>query len=140
GCDSHFGCGYGPLVQSNSGLSAPASPDARVRSGDAANARLPIDIRRLPWIRRLAADYVFDHSRVGDFFAGNPDDPAAWRDAIARTHQHRRQREAIAGIVQAQQRRRGAPEPAIAAAALLRDPQTVAVVTGQQAGLFGEIG
>jgi bacillithiol biosynthesis cysteine-adding enzyme BshC len=118
-------------------VSAPANPDARGRSGDAASARLPIDIRRFPWIRRLAADYVFDHSRVADFFAGNPDDPAAWRDAIARTHQHPRQREAIADVVQAQQRARGATEAAISATALLRNPQTVAVVTGQQAGLFG---
>ena len=125
-------------VQSDSGVSTPASPDTRARGGDAASARLPIDIRRFPWIRRLAADYVFDHSRVADFFAGNPDDPAAWRDAIARTHQHRRDREAIANLVQAQQRARGASDAAISATALLRNPQTVAVVTGQQAGLFGE--
>jgi uncharacterized protein YllA (UPF0747 family) len=124
-------------VQSDSGVSTPASPDTRARGGDAASARLPIDIRRFPWIRRLAADYVFDHSRVADFFAGNPDDPAAWRDAIARTHQHRRDREAIANLVQAQQRARGASDAAISATALLRNPQTVAVVTGQQAGLFG---
>jgi bacillithiol biosynthesis cysteine-adding enzyme BshC len=125
-------------VQSQSGLSAQAHPDTRARSGDAAaGTRLPIDIRRFPWIRRLAADYVFEHSRVADFFAGNPDDPAAWRDAIARTHRHARQRDAIADLVQAQQRSRGAPEAAISATALLRDPQTVAVVTGQQAGLFG---
>jgi bacillithiol synthase len=124
-------------VQSNSGLSAPASPDTRARGGDTAGARLPIDIRRFPWIRRLAADYVFDYSSVADFFAGNPDDPAAWRDAIARTHQHHRQRDAIADLLQAQQRTRGASEAAILATALLRDPQTVAVVTGQQAGLFG---
>jgi bacillithiol synthase len=124
-------------VHSESGLSAPANLDARARGGDAAAARLPIDIRRFPWIRRLAADYVFDHTRVADFFAGNPDDPAAWRDAIARTHQHRRQREAVADVVQAQQRDRGAPDAAISATALLRDPKTVAIVTGQQAGLFG---
>ncbi|HEY9462764.1 MAG TPA: bacillithiol biosynthesis cysteine-adding enzyme BshC, partial [Vicinamibacterales bacterium] len=130
-------CNSNQQVQSNSGLSAPASPDARTRGGDAASTRLPIDIRRFPWIRRLAADYVFDHSRVADFFAGNPDDPAAWRDAIARTHQHRRNRETIANLVQAQQRARGASDTAISATALLRDPQTVAVVTGQQAGLFG---
>jgi bacillithiol synthase len=80
---------------------------------------------------------VFDHSRVADFFAGNPDDPAAWRDAIARTHQHSRQRDAMADLVQAQQRHRGAPDAAISASALLRDPRTVAIVTGQQAGLFG---
>ena len=125
-------------VQSHSGLSARAQPDARARTGEgAAAARLPIDIRRFPWIRRLAADYVFEHSRVADFFAGNPDDPAAWRDAIARTHRHARQRDAIADVVQAQQRSRGAPDAAISATALLRDPQTVAVITGQQAGLFG---
>jgi len=123
-------------VQSHSGLSAPATPDARARAGET-GARLPIDIRRFPWIRKLAADYVFDHSGLADFYSGNPDDPAAWRDAIARTHQHKRQHDGIAGIVQAQQRARGAPETAISAAALLRDPKTVAVVTGQQAGLFG---
>ena len=124
-------------MQSQSGLSAPAGPDTRARGGDPAGARLPIDIRRFPWIRRLAADYVFDHARVADFFAGNPDDPAAWRDAIARTHQLDRQRDAIADLVQAQQRARGASDAAISATALLRNPQTVAVVTGQQAGLFG---
>ncbi len=46
-------------------------------------------------------------------------------------------RDAVADVVQAQQRRRGAPPEALAAAAQLRDPRTVAVVTGQQAGLFG---
>ena len=80
---------------------------------------------------------MFDYSRVAEFFAGNPDDPAAWRDAIARTHQHSRHCDAIADLVQAQQHRRGAPDAAISASALLRDPRTVAVVTGQQAGLFG---
>jgi bacillithiol synthase len=124
-------------VQSQTGLSAPVSSDARARGGDAAGTRLSIDIRRFPWIRRLAADYVFDHSRVADFFAGNPDDPAAWRDTIARTHQHRRQRDAIADLVHVQQQARGAHDSAISATALLRDPQTVAIVTGQQAGLFG---
>ena len=101
------------------------------------DARLPIDIRRFPWIRRLAADYAFDFGRVAEFFAGNPADPAAWRDAIARTQRHPRNRHGIADILQAQQRARGAPAEAIAAAAQLRDSQTVAIVTGQQAGLFG---
>ena len=101
------------------------------------STRLPIDIRRFPWIRRLAADYAYDYPRLADFFAGTPADPSAWAEAIRRTQRAGRPSEAIANLVQAQLRRRGAPPEAIAAAAQLRDPQTVAVVTGQQAGLFG---
>ena len=43
----------------------------------------------------------------------------------------------MADVLQAQQRRRGAPPEALAAATALRDPATIAIVTGQQAGLFG---
>ena len=103
----------------------------------ATSARLPIDIRRFPWIRRLASDYAFEFDKVADFFAGNPAEPSAWRDAIVRTQRHPRERDAIAAVLQAQQRDRGAPPVAVAAAGRIRDPQTVAVVTGQQAGLFG---
>ena len=111
---------------------------AAERSGhDASTVRLPIDIRRFPWIRRLAVDYAFDYTQVAEFFAGNPDDPASWRDAIARAQRHPRQREAVAQILEAQQQRRGAPPEALSAAAQLRDPRTVAIVTGQQAALFG---
>jgi bacillithiol biosynthesis cysteine-adding enzyme BshC len=98
---------------------------------------LPIDIRRFAWIRRLAADYAFDYSRLADFFAGDPSSADAWRDAIARTQRHGRDRAAIADVLHAQQRRRQAPPEAMAAAAQLRERDTVAIVTGQQAGLFG---
>ena len=99
--------------------------------------RFPIEIRRLPWIKRLAGDYAFEYARVADFFAGDPTDGAAWRDAITRAQRHPRQRDAIADLVLAQQRTRTAPPNALAAAERLRDPETVAIVTGQQAGLFG---
>ena len=118
------------------GLTAtsPASPPG----GDpASSGRLPVDIRRFPWIRRLASDYAFDFSRLADFYAGNPGDPGAWRDAIARASSHRRQRHLVADVLLAQQQRRDAPPEARAAAAQLVDPTSVAIVTGQQAGLFG---
>lgn len=99
--------------------------------------RLAVDIRRFPWIRRLAADYAYDFDRLAPFFSGNPEEPAAWRGAIARTQAHPRERSRIAEIIAAQQRLRNAPPEALAAAARLADRDTVAVLTGQQAGLFG---
>lgn len=103
----------------------------------ATSSRIPVDIRTFPWIRRLASDYAFAYEKVADFFAGNPAEPAAWAGAIARVHGERRQRNRMADILHAQQIRHGAPAEALAAAARLRDSTVVAIVTGQQAGLFG---
>ena len=102
-----------------------------------ASRSIPVDVRRFPWIRRLAADYAHDFSRVAPFFAGDPTDRHAWADAIARTQVHPRRRPEIATLVAAQQRRRRAPDHAVEAATRLADAPTVAVLTGQQAGLFG---
>ncbi len=101
------------------------------------SVRIPVDVRRFPWIRRLAADYAYDFRAVAPFFAGDPADRAAWADAIARTQAHNRRRDEIAALIGAAQRRRGAPPAAIEAGRRLADPRTVAVLTGQQAGLFG---
>ena len=43
----------------------------------------------------------------------------------------------MASVIAAQQQQRKAPARAVEAAARLADPRTVAIVTGQQAGLFG---
>ncbi|MBP7571427.1 MAG: bacillithiol biosynthesis cysteine-adding enzyme BshC [Acidobacteria bacterium] len=98
---------------------------------------MPIDIRRLPWVRPLAADYAYDFERLAPFFAGNPADLAAWREAAKRAGQHPRDRERLVAVIAAQQDRRQAPPEARRAAATLSDARAVAVVTGQQAGLFG---
>jgi bacillithiol biosynthesis cysteine-adding enzyme BshC len=99
--------------------------------------RLGVDIRRFPWVRRLAADYAYDFGRLSPFFAGNPAGAGAWADAIARTQAYPRDRRRVVDILTAQQDRRGATVEARGAAARLLDPRAVAVVTGQQAGLFG---
>ena len=101
------------------------------------SARIPVDIRRFPWIRKLAADYAFQFSSLAPFFSGDPAAPASWSRAIERAQQHSRPRAEVAQIVGAQQVRRNAPAAAREAAATLADPKTVAIVTGQQAGLFG---
>ena len=102
-----------------------------------AATHFPVEIRRFPWIKQLASDYAFDFARVADFFSGDPTSRSAWSDAIARAQRHPRQRDAIADVLQAQQGTRAASPQARAAAERLRDPNTVAMVTGQQAGLFG---
>ena len=98
---------------------------------------IAVDIRRFPWIRRFASDYAFAFDRVARFFAGNPADPRAWSDAIARRQAHTAHSTDIARVVMAQQERRGAPRAAREAAATLADRHTVVIITGQQAGLFG---
>ena len=98
---------------------------------------LSIDVRQVPWVRPLTGDYAFNFDHVAALFAGDPASPEAWRGAIARAQQQARPRAELVRILQAQQSRRGAPQPATAAAASLLDPRSVAVVTGQQAGAFG---
>lgn len=98
---------------------------------------LAVDIRRFPWIRRFATDYAFAFEHVAPYFTGNPAQPDAWAAAIARRQAHRGAPAELARVLTAQQERRGAPAAARSAAARLADPQTVVVITGQQAGLFG---
>src|SRR5207249_10135893 len=88
-------------------------------------------------IRRLAADYAYDFQALAPFFAGDPADAAAWTSSIARTQAHPRKRREISAIIGAQQQRRQAPARAVEAGRRLAEDKTVAIVTGQQAGLFG---
>jgi bacillithiol biosynthesis cysteine-adding enzyme BshC len=102
-----------------------------------APACVGLDLRELPWVRRFAADYAYRFEDLADFFAGNPAEAGAWASVIQRTMAHARDREALASLIERQQRGRGAPAAALEACARLRDPRSVAIVTGQQAGLFG---
>jgi len=96
-----------------------------------------IEIGRYPGVHRLAADYAGAFAPLAGFYAGNPADPQAWRDAIGRTLACSRNRDALADVLAAQIRGREAPAAAAAEAERLRLPDAVAIVTGQQAGMFG---
>jgi len=115
------------------------SADSSLHLSSAADhtSAIPVDVRQFPWIRRLAADYAYNFGAVEPFFAGDPTKPAAWADAIRRAQTQNRRREDIAAVLVGQQERRGAPPAAVEAARSLSNDRTVAVLTGQQAGLFG---
>src|SRR5581483_3901172 len=70
-------------------------------------------------------------------FPGDPADPAAWRQTIARVQRAPHDRARLVDVLGAQLDRRRAPEAAKAAVRTLGDSAAVAVVTGQQAGAFG---
>ena len=98
---------------------------------------ISVDIRRFPWVKKLAADYAFQFSGLAPFFSGDPAAPASWSTAIANAQKHPRRRAELSALLAKQLDRRNAPAAAREAAARLADPNTVAIVTGQQAGLFG---
>ena len=96
-----------------------------------------VDVRRFPGVKRLAAEYTTNFAALESFFSGNPADETAWRAAISAHARPPGTTTALTTLLQAQQRARGAPAAALEAAGRLDDPRSVAVVTGQQAGLFG---
>jgi bacillithiol biosynthesis cysteine-adding enzyme BshC len=121
-------------VTAGQALPSTAAPQADAPSRAPA---LAVDLAELPYVKPFNLAVVSDFANVAGFFAGDPAQPAAWREAIARVTAHPRDRAGIAAALAAQLSARHAPEPARAAAARLADARAVVVATGQQAGTFG---
>jgi bacillithiol biosynthesis cysteine-adding enzyme BshC len=110
------------------------STDATLAAG---LVRDTIPYSRLPWIRPLVDAYVNRFASVASLVPGNPADPAAWRTIADQLRARGLDRRPLVSILHDQQARRGAPAAARDAARRLLEPGTVAIVTGQQAGVFG---
>jgi len=93
----------------------------------------PADLGAFP---DLFVDYCTDFDAVSDFYAGD------WRDAEARKTVAEQaaarpvDRDAVADVLADQNAEWGGGDVAQRNVEALRDPETVAVVTGQQVGLF----
>jgi len=96
-----------------------------------------VSLDRLPWVRGLALTYSSAFNKLAPFYAGNPKSSNAWQERIARIRERSTDRDALVELLTRQQERRQAPEAARRNTARLRDPGSVAVVTGQQAGAAG---
>ncbi len=83
----------------------------------------------LPNTSKLFADFVYHFDRVAGYYEASPMNPDAYRDAAARIDYPESRRAAMAAVLREQ-------NGESAALALFEKPGTVAVVTGQQVGLF----
>jgi bacillithiol biosynthesis cysteine-adding enzyme BshC len=83
----------------------------------------------LPHTSKLFADYVYHFDRVARFYSHDPHDPESFRRAATAIHFPAERRAELVNAL----REQNAPGPALERIA---QPGTVAVLTGQQVGLF----
>ena len=95
-----------------------------------------LDYRELASYKPLFLDYVYRFDRLAPYFPGNPGDPDAWRRVAKTVSDYPRQTKRVAEVLQEQNREMGA-DPAVSQALEALANGALAVVTGQQVGLFG---
>ena len=96
-----------------------------------------LDSRSFWWTNPLLNRYAHDFTSVACLFAGNSAANGDWRATIDRVLASRVQSSSCAPVLLRQLNERRAPTAALNGAARLAQTGTVAIVTGQQAGLFG---
>ena len=90
----------------------------------------------IPHTARLFDDYLHAFDRVKQFYARPPLSQDWWEDEIRKIQYPAERRQAVAAILERQNREFGAGAKTLANIQRLREG-AVAVVTGQQVGLFG---
>lgn len=94
-----------------------------------------IDVASLPRVNPIFRDYLKGTSVIRDFYRW---DPRESQDKLLKSLSSRTYpRDELAAILTDQNRAWGASETLLESITRLRDPRAVAVVTGQQVGLFG---
>lgn len=84
----------------------------------------------------LARTYLLDYSRVGDFFAYSPGSSSEVKKRLAYLTRQSRDFSQIAGVLEEYNRQLGCGTATLRNIELLQRGQAVAVVTGQQPGIF----
>ncbi|MCZ7644689.1 MAG: bacillithiol biosynthesis cysteine-adding enzyme BshC [Planctomycetota bacterium] len=86
---------------------------------------------------RLCADLAGDFARVKPFFRRDPRSESDWNALFEELDTHAHPRAELAAILARACAEFGQPDEAHRNAARLAEPKTYAILTGQQAGLFG---
>lgn len=118
---------YSPARSSSSLEPFPAGVNVRDAMKDCPDS---VSFSRMPGFPRLFASYAEDYPALARHFGGNWQSGDAVRGVAARIDM--RHRSAVAAVLEEQNAAWGGAD-----ASVLREPETLAVVTGQQLGLFG---
>jgi bacillithiol synthase len=84
----------------------------------------------------LFLDYVYHHDRVRKFYSGNPFELATYHEVARKINSQPKDRRPLVEILSRQNQALGCGEATIENVHRLGEPGTLAVVTGQQVGLF----
>jgi bacillithiol biosynthesis cysteine-adding enzyme BshC len=100
-----------------------------------------IDYRRLPahsaGYSELYYDYLYDFDEVRGFFSHDFRDPGSFQEIGRLVAARHYDRATLSSVLEEQNTAFGSPPKTFENITLLRKPTTLAVVTGQQVGLFG---
>ncbi|MFQ5662294.1 MAG: bacillithiol biosynthesis cysteine-adding enzyme BshC [Terriglobia bacterium] len=96
-----------------------------------------IPFTEIPHTTALFTDFLYRFSRVAAFYAYDPFNPASFSAAAAKISLEASRRSALADVLGEQNQHFGADRETQANIARLGEGRALAVVTGQQAGLFG---
>jgi len=96
----------------------------------------PASLADLGAFPALFVDYCTNFEAVADFYAGDWQDPAARQKAAREAAQRPSDRDTLADVLLDQNERWGLDAATRSHIEALRDPESIAVVTGQQVGLF----
>ncbi len=119
-----------------------AGVDAQVRAGRAMRVE-PLAFARIPGLPSLFLDFLTDFERVADFYRGgrlllplSESEGEELRERARQVAARAFERTTLCQVLCEQNARWGGDEATRAAIRELAEPETVAIVTGQQAGLF----
>ncbi len=97
---------------------------------------LRVPYTQVPKPSALFLDYLYHFDRLAPYYGGPPSDFQSYRDKAAEISLAEERRSELAGILKRQNESFGASELTLANIARLAQPETFAVVTGQQVGLL----
>jgi bacillithiol synthase len=97
---------------------------------------MPLPYSRVPKSSKLLVDFVESYARVSRFYSGSPFLPETYDRLKQQLRGFQTDRRALVEVLEKQNRDFGAGEQTLENIRCLGDPDTLAVVTGQQVGLF----